>query len=32
MTVLGAADGDLVKEVMCVSSRCGVERDELGVV
>ena len=32
MTVLGAAVGDLVGEVMCVPSRCGVEMDELGVV
>ena len=32
LTVLDAAVGDLVEEVMCVSSRCGVVRDVLGVV
>ena len=32
LTVLGAAVGDLVGEVMCVPSRCGVKRYELGVV
>jgi len=32
LTVLGPAVGDLVGEVMCVPSRCGVERDSLGVV
>jgi len=32
LTVLGAAVGDLVGEVMCVPSRCGVERDKLGIV
>jgi len=32
LTVLGAAVGDLVGEVMCVPSRCGVEGDELEVV
>ena len=32
LTVLGAAVVDLVGEVMCVPSRCGVEWGELGVV